>query len=207
MKGYYRLATAQLEQEEYDLATSTIKQGLALDANNTQLLKVLRNIKQAKKMKASTSVSTAAAANGIANGGGAMSNLPHGNKLDTATSRELYDLQVQYNQTSKEYNTVQANLTKIQREYKMQEITHKQLSGDIPANTSKSYYRTVGKVFMKSTHTNILDHLTTSMEDRSKKEIDLKSKLDYLDRRLKSTKTNMDELIGTVSSTATEAKS
>ena len=206
MKGYYRLATAQLEQEEYDLATSTIKQGLALDANNTQLLKVLRNIKQAKKMKASASVSTAATS-GIANGGGAMSNLPHGNKLDTATSRELYDLQVQYNQTSKEYNTVQANLTKIQREYKMQEITHKQLSGDIPANTSKSYYRTVGKVFMKSTHTNILDHLTTSMEDRSKKEIDLKSKLDYLDRRLKSTKTNMDELIGTVSTTTAEAKS
>ena len=206
MKGYYRLATAQLEQEEYDLATSTIKQGLALDANNTQLLKVLRNIKQAKKMKASTNVSTAATS-GIANGGGAMSNLPHGNKLDTATSRELYDLQVQYNQTSKEYNTVQANLTKIQREYKMQEITHKQLSGDTPANTSKSYYRTVGKVFMKSTHTNILDHLTTSMEDRSKKEIDLKSKLDYLDRRLKSTKTNMDELIGTVSTTTAEAKS
>ena len=206
MKGYYRLATAQLEQEEYDLATSTIKQGLALDANNTQLLKVLRNIKQAKKMKASASVSTAATS-GIANGGGAMSNLPHGNKLDTATSRELYDLQVQYNQTSKEYNTVQANLTKIQREYKMQEITHKQLSGDIPANTSKSYYRTVGKVFMKSTHTNILDHLTTSMEDRSKKEIDLKSKLDYLDRRLKSTKTNMDELIGTVSTTTAETKS
>ena len=95
MKGYYRLATAQLEQEEYDLATSTIKQGLALDANNTQLLKVLRNIKQAKKMKASTNVSTATATSGIANGGGAMSNLPHGNKLDTATSRELYDLKVQ----------------------------------------------------------------------------------------------------------------
>jgi len=55
IKGYYRLATAQLEVEEYDQAEATINQGLLLEANNPQLSKILRSIKQKKK------ISTAAA--------------------------------------------------------------------------------------------------------------------------------------------------
>ena len=44
VKGYYRLATAQLALEEYDAAQATIKQGLVMDANNAPLLKLLTTI-------------------------------------------------------------------------------------------------------------------------------------------------------------------
>lgn len=190
MKGYYRLATAQLEQEEYDSAQATIKQGLALDANNSQLLKVLRNIKQAKKAasnKAAAALSNGTKSNGLSNGATPFTN----GKLDLATSRELYDLQVQHAQTTKELNTVQANLTKAQREYKMQQLTHTQLK-DQPEE--KSYYRSIGKIFFKSTRDQVLDHLQQNMEERQKKEGDLKQKMDYLERRIKSQQQNMQEL-------------
>jgi chaperonin cofactor prefoldin len=172
VKGYYRLATAQLELEDYDLARATIKQGLALDANNNQLLKVLRSIKQAKKA-ATTAVYA-----------------PQ-KKLDTATSRELYDLQVQHSQTTREYNTVQANLTKTQREHRMHQVT----LGELEASPSSGgYYRTIGKMFIKSTRDHVLDHLKSNMEDEQKKESDLTQKMEYLERRSKSQEQNMQEL-------------
>ena len=103
MKGYYRLATAQLELKDYDMALATIKQGLSLDANNAQLLKVMRNIKYAKR---------------------AATTVPETNekKLDIATSQELHDLQLQHAETTREYNKVQANLSKLQREHKINQI-------------------------------------------------------------------------------------
>lgn len=172
VKGYYRLATAQLEMEEYDLAQATIKQGLTLDANNNQLLKVLRTIKQARKA-ATTAVYA-----------------PQ-KKLDTAASRELYDLQVQHSQASREYNTVQANLNKTQREHKMNEITLQELEAN---PSSGGYYKSVGKIFMKSTSDRVLDNLKSSMEEQKKKETDLKQKIEYLERRIKSQEQNMQEL-------------
>ena len=173
VKGYYRLAIAQLELEDYDLAQATIKQGLALDANNNQLLKVLRTIKQ-KKKAATTAVYA-----------------PQ-KKLDTATSRELRDLQVQNFQTSKEYNAVQANLGKTQREFKMYKVTLDELE----ANPSTGgYYRSIGKIFMKSTRDRVLEHLKSTMEGEQKKEIDLTQKMEYLERRIKSQEQNMQELV------------
>ena len=172
VKGYYRLATAQLELEEYDLAQATIKQGLAIDANNNPLLKVLKTIKQAKKA-ATTAVY-----------------VPQ-KKLDSGTSRELYDLQVQNSQTTREYNTVQANLNKTKREHQMHEITLDELKA---SPSSGGYYRSVGKTFFKCTRGDVLVYLKSNMENEKKREADLTQKLDYLDRRIKSQQQNMQEL-------------
>jgi hypothetical protein len=45
IKGYYRLATAVSEQQEFNAALATIKQGLAIEPDNAQLQKQLRLIK------------------------------------------------------------------------------------------------------------------------------------------------------------------
>jgi chaperonin cofactor prefoldin len=179
MKGYYRLATAQLESEDYDMAQATIKQGLALDANNSQLLKVLRSIKLAKKAKTS-GVSALASASA------------HQRKVDAASSKELYDLQIQNSQTVGEYQTVQANLTKAQREQKIIRVTLDDLETSLEAN---GYYRSMGKIFVKSTRERVTDHLRSSIQDQSKKESDLSQKMDYLERRIKSQRQNMEELL------------
>mmetsp|Transcript_70111 Transcript_70111/g.106020 ORF Transcript_70111/g.106020 Transcript_70111/m.106020 type:complete len:261 (+) Transcript_70111:127-909(+) len=179
MKGYYRLATAQLELKDYDMAQATIKQGLALDANNSQLLKVLRSIKLAKK-----AATTGASA--VASGSGQQ------RKVDAASSKELYDLQIQNSQTVREYQTVQANLTKAQREQKIKQVTLDELE---TAQQAKGYYRSMGKIFVKSTRERVTDHLRSSIQEHSKKESDLSQKLDYLERRIKSQQQNMEELL------------
>jgi chaperonin cofactor prefoldin len=182
VKGYYRLATAQLELEEYDMAQATIKQGLAIDANNAPLLKLMGVIKKAKKVASQVSTSAASAGNTI--GGN--------NKLDQATTRELYDLEVQHKQTIREYQQVQVNLNYYQKEQRMSDAT----LGELDANPAVgAYYRSVGKIFMKSTREKVMDHLKSNKEESVKKETGLTQKNDYLERRMKSQKQNMRELV------------
>lgn len=172
MKGYYRLATAQLELEDFDMALATIKQGLSLDANNAQLLKVMRNIKQAKR--AATVVATS-----------------NEKPIDSATSQELRDLQIQLAETSREYNKVQANLTKLLREQRMNEITLNELE----KNPSEgSYFRSIGKVFVKHARDDIYGHLKSVMEEQGKNQSDLMQKSDFLERRMQSQQQNVQEL-------------
>ncbi len=182
IKGYYRLATAQLESKDYDAAEATIKQGLGLDANHTQLTKLLRNVKLYRKAAAAPTASSAATA-GNAN-----------RQLDTATTRELYDLQIQYGNTAREYNTVKANLNKAVREEKMYGLTLSEVKEN--PSVSGDYFRSVGKLFLRSSQSDILQHLENNIEGQKKKQQELTGKSEYLEKRLKSQQLNMRELAG-----------
>jgi len=192
VKGYYRLAMAQLESEQYDMAQSTIKQGLAIDTNNAPLLKLMGTIKKAKKA-AATAAAVAAGGTGAGSSSAAGGNAIGGaGKLDQATSRELYDLEVQYKHNIREFQSVQVNLNKYQKEQQMADVT----LGELEANPAVgAYYRSVGKAFLKSTRDGVLDHLKCNNEESAKKENDLTQKLKYLERRLNSQKQNMRELV------------
>lgn len=183
IKGYYRLATAQLESKDYDAAEATIKQGLGLDSNHSQLLKLLRNTKLYKKAAAAASSSSVATTGANAN-----------RQLDTATTRELYDLQVQYSNTAREYNTVKANLNKAAREEKMYGITLSEVKEN--PSISGDYFRSVGKLFMRSSQTDIFKHLETNIQGQKKKQQELNGKSEWLEKRLKSQQMNMKELAG-----------
>lgn len=200
VKGFYRLASAQLELEEFDAAQATIKQGLALDANNAPLLKVLRSTKAKQKAAAS------AASNPKNTALAAPMGAPAGAKFDSATSREFFDLQQQQAQTSRDYNTVAANLNKVVREAKMAQITQEELEKSTTSNeasgSSSSYYKSIGKIFLKQDRTQIMDHLKSSVDECAKKETDLKQKLEYLERRLKSQQQNMQELMAASTASA-----
>lgn len=181
IKGFYRLATAQLESKDYDAAEVTIKQGLSIDSNHAQLLKLLRSTKLYRKAAAAPSSSSVATAGGNVN-----------RQLDTATTRELYDLQVQYGKTAREYNTVKANLTKAAREEKMYGITLSEVKENPSA--SGDYFRCVGKIFMRSSQTDIFEHLESNIQTQQKKQQELTGKSGYLEKRLKSQQMNMKEL-------------
>lgn len=170
-KGYYRLSTAQLEQKEYDLALATVKQGLLLDTENAQLLKLMRNIKNSQR--ASTDVQ------------------PTSKPLDSITSQELRDLQIQHAETSREYGLIQANLNKIQREQKMNKLTLEELKGNPSAG---AHFKSVGKVFLKNTREGALEYLDESIKKQSKSETELSQKLEYLEKRINSQRQNMQEL-------------
>lgn len=175
MKGYYRLATAQLELKDYDMALSTIKQGLSLDSENSQLLKIMRKIKLAQRSENTNTVTE----------------INDGKMLDNATAQEIMDIQRQHAETTKEYNKVQTNLTKMQREQKINQITLDELEKN---PSDGAYYRSAGKVFMRHARDDVFDHLKTAMEDQGKKQSELIQKMEFLERRIQSQQQNMKEL-------------
>lgn len=177
IKGYYRLSTAQIELRQYDGATATIRQGLTLDTNNAQLEKQMRIIKQLQKVEAAKPASAKVSTTG---------------GLDEGASRELQELQQQYGQTNREFGTVQANLNMTQREFKMANLTKTELA-EVPEGTK--CYRSIGKMFMMSTQESVLGHLEKQMNDNTKKEGEMTQKMEYLERRMKSQRQNIEELM------------
>lgn len=194
IKGYYRLAAAQMELKEFDGALATIRQGLALDKDNAQLLKQMRTVKHLKKesQKPAPSLQSGMAGGSITNNNGNTMTTTSGKPLDAATQRELQDLQLQYNQANREFNTVNANLVKTQREFHINELTKGELEV-LPEDSN--CYRSIGKMFLKSDKKGVMENLDKKMEDQKKKETDMTQKLEYLDRRIKSTQKNMEELL------------
>lgn len=194
IKGYYRLANAQSEQNEFDAALATIKQGLAIEPDNPQLLK---QMKQIKAKRASTKrAESAAASNANASVVGGM---PYRANLDSSISKEVNDLQEQLISTTKEYRAVKANMMRAQKEKRSNELTKVELE-KLPPGTDAKMYRGIGKMFMLTSRSDIMSHLDESIEKESKTEADLNAKLDYLERRIKSQQQNIQELTKSASS-------
>lgn len=179
IKGYYRLALAMTEQKDWDKALATIKQGLAVDGNNPQLLKQMQQVKLAKN-KASKKIA-------------APLKVPTGG-MESMASKELQELQAQYVQTSREVSIAHANISMAQREYKSNEITKAELE-KVPDAEESKMYRSVGKMFLLSSRSEVMEYLTKSMENEKKSEDELTLKLDYLERKLQSQKQNIEELV------------
>lgn len=167
------------EQKDWDKALATIKQGLAVDGNNPQLLKQMQQVKLAKN-KASKKIA-------------APLKVPTGG-MESMASKELQELQAQYVQTSREVSIAHANISMAQREYKSNEITKAELE-KVPDAEESKMYRSVGKMFLLSSRSEVMEYLTKSMENEKKSEDELTLKLDYLERKLQSQKQNIEELV------------
>lgn len=178
IKGYYRLVTAQIELQDYDGAMATLRQGLAMDSNNPQLLKQMRVIRQ--KQAAAKKVETPR---------------PTG-PLDDATSQELQDLQQQLAHTNREFQMVQAHLSRTQRAVKTHQVTQSEL--ETVVDTAQCY-RGIGKAFLRSSKADVVDYLNKKVEDGQKMEKELTQKMEYLERRQTSQRQNISELIGSAS--------
>lgn len=183
IKGYYRLAAAQMELKDFDAALATIKQGLAVDKDNAQLLKQQRTVKHLKKEASKPAAAPQSAMNAGIN---------PGKQLDAATLKEYQDLQLHFQQANREFNTLNANLVKTQRECHINELTKTELT-ELPEDSN--CYRSIGKMFLKSSKPGVMENLDKQMEDQKKKESDMTKKLEYLEQKIKSTQKNMEELV------------
>jgi prefoldin subunit 1 len=185
VKGYYRLAAAQVELQDHDGAMATIRQGLAIDANNPQLTKQLRIVQQQKKVALAKSTQLTTASPPALAG-----------QVDAATALELQSLRSQYEQTSRECQAVQASVFKSQREHKMAQLTSQEL--DQLPDTSNCY-RSIGKIFLRSSKGEMVDLLVSRMESEKRNEADMMRKKEYLERQSVSLRQNIEELLTTAS--------
>ena len=192
IKGYYRLANAQIEKHDLDSASSSIKQGLNIDPDNAQLQKLMRSIKlkkqvmKAEKQSDPSKVSLSAAATSAS---------PAGGGVDSSLSKEIMDLQTQLRSTVRDYTNVNADFVKAQKNKRMNEITITELE-ILPKDSDTKMYMSVGKMFMASNRENVFEQLQTEIKDFDKKAGELTQKKEYLERRMKSQQQNILELTG-----------
>ncbi len=189
IKGYYRLAVAQIEKNELDAASSSIKQGLNIDPENTQLLKLMRSIKLKKQVlkaeKQSDAAKIAAAASSGVMGAG-----------DSSLQKEIMDLQNQLKATVRDYSTVNADILKAQKSQRVNEITIRELD-TLPKESDTKMYMGVGKMFMAASREIVHSRLEEEIKDYDKKATELTQKKEYLERRMKSQQQNIFELTST----------
>jgi chaperonin cofactor prefoldin len=185
IKGYYRLVAAQVELGDFEGAQNTVRAGLTLDAANPELTKQLRVIK-AKKAQAE-----AQKAKAQTGGGGVM----RGSRgaVGERDAKEALDLQDNMQSTRREISEVVQYIGKSQREQKMTDLTLVELEG-IPLETPM--YRSVGKMFMISNKKEVLSLMVSGNGKEKKKEKELKSKKDYLEKKFTGQMGNYTELTG-----------
>lgn len=215
LKGYYRLATSQVELKQYDLAAATIRQGLTLDSNNIQLVKLMRTVQKQKAVAKQTQSNTDASSSSAP----FVSQSQDVSSLDPSIVNEIREIQSSYAQAHRELNVVQANLMKTQRELKLNELTRSELLSS--TNTSKTdetkteekleeevkeenhasdpspkYYRSIGKMFvLQKSQNDVIQHLLNRYEQYEKDENEMKSKIQYLQNKMSSYQKNVEELM------------
>ena len=186
-----------MELNQLDNALTTVKKGLSFDIDNSQLLRLQRSIKQKKlnarrdaaasKQQQQQQQSLSKELNKSKDGGR--------NHLSATANKEVFDLQQQYIASSREYNLVKANLNKSQREHKVNSITISELEKLEGKCDSLKMYRGIGKMFMLSDQQSVMKYLKDGMEIEKKKELDMTSKMAYLEKKMNSQKNNIEELI------------
>ncbi|KAG5187176.1 hypothetical protein JKP88DRAFT_267900 [Tribonema minus] len=177
VKGYYRLSAAQLELGEVDKALEAVTEGLKKEPSNADLTRQLRVVKGKK----------AAAASKARQGGGGA---PGG--LDKQTFEEIRELSDQSEVTQRELAEVSANLQGCLRDQRRAQLTKTEVAG---LGGDARLYRSVGKVFMLNSKKEIDTLLDAQATERAKSEEQLKGKKAYLENRLNSQKTNLNELL------------
>jgi tetratricopeptide (TPR) repeat protein len=196
IKGYYRLAGAQMSLKEYDSAIQTIRQGLIMDPNNVQLTKQLRLAQQQKKVIAAKQQSAIVATTSLPPGMPAPPT-PDGIVLDPASAVEYKELQKQYTQLSRDFSTIQADILKSQRESKVADITRTELSTDFSDKESsdRACYRSIGKLFVQTTTRDMIQVLKERQIAEEENIVTHTQKSKYVERQLASIQQNMNEII------------
>lgn len=169
----------------------TIRQGLIIEPNNPQLTKQLRMAQQQKKVVAAKQQSA------LVTTQPQETLLPtnDGIALDPATASEYQELQKQYTQLSRDYSTIQADILRSQRESKVADISCKELSTDFADNTGKACYRSVGKIFVKTTTKDMVQSLKERQITEEENVTKYTQQLQYMERQLSSLQQNMNEII------------
>jgi len=181
IKGYYRLASAQLQMDDLTGATTTCKQGLNVDPGNKQLEKLLRQAKAriATQKKMNASSSSRASSDAVGAGAG-------------ADSSELQDLKAQYRKSASDYNLVQTSIQHTAKTIQVNNITLQELE-TIPVDENRKMYSGLGKAFLMQTKDQVFDGLKAEIKEAEKKMEDMVQKKDYLERRMKSQRQNIIE--------------
>ena len=159
---------------------------MAIDSNNPQLQKQMRQIKAKRDNQRRVENATRTATSAATESAPIRS-------VDPAVVKEVQDLQSQLRTTAKEFRDVQNKIRRAQVAKRTSELTKNQLM-ELPDGSYSNLYRPVGKMFMLASESEIETHLDETIEKEGKNETSLSAKMEYLEKMMKSQQQNIQEL-------------
>ncbi len=93
---------------------------------------------------------------------------------------------------TRDLRQVQGKITSCQRDIRSNQVTRQHIT-NYDENTN--LYRAVGKAFVYSSHNNVQNKLAEEYESLQKTLKDLTDRKEYLERRIVSNKTNMNDIM------------
>ncbi len=171
VKGYLRLATAQMELELLDDAEMTLKAALSLDTKNALVGRLIRQLRDKRKSGTESK--------------------KLGRHLDENQRKELFELQEQTGTYTRDLNGVMARMQAIQREANGVNNSSQQLDG---FSQDTAMYLSVGKAYIRHPHDKVKSVLEGELDHLDKNFKDLKDRKEYLERRIASNKSGIKDL-------------
>jgi len=165
---------------------ATVKKGLNIDPDNSQLRRQLRAIK-AKRADAKRADARRAAIDKKKSAAGPRPE-------QTPLTREIIDLQEQYVTSSREFNTAKAHVAKSRKEQKMHDLTRSELE-KLPVDSDARIYRSVGKMFARSSRPEIIANIEKAISLEETREKELEGKIEYFERKMKTQQQNIQDLL------------
>lgn len=172
VKGYYRLANAQMQSGRYEEAAETLEKGLSIDPNNVELKKLVRIIKAKKAAPKKQE------------------------PLDDATKKEAQELSQQISTKRRELQETKAREQVSVRDVARLKLTLDQVQ-EVADDTQ--LYRAVGKAFLVETKPNVLQLLSTQVQTARDRATALEAHSRSLDREIDSSEADLRALVSKVS--------
>lgn len=177
VKGYYRYGLALTELKRFDDAIDALEKALSIEPANELIQKQLRTTR-AKQ----TSLKVAAAAN---------VKRP-AKQMDENQKKEYMDLREQTSGYARDLRLVQSKLAMNERETRANQVTTTHIKN---SDENVPLYKAVGKAFVLNTRDEIQKKLSDEQELLVRTHKDLEDRRIYLERRIASNQTNLQDLI------------
>jgi tetratricopeptide (TPR) repeat protein len=171
VKGFLRLATAQIELDLLEDAELTLKAALTLDMKNSMVGNLIRKLKDKKKAGSNEK--------------------KMGKHLDEEQRKELATLQEQQGVYSRDLNGVMARMGAIQREAAGVNNSSTQLE---EFSEETPMFLSVGKTYIRHPKSRVKAQLESELDHLDKNFKDLKDRKEYLERRLTSNVAGIKDL-------------
>jgi len=175
------LANAQLDQGNHDDAIKTVREGLKVDSQNTELGKLVRLIKARKEKQR---VNERKRKDGVP--------ILQPGELSQEDRQQLQELQNQYDVMSKEHQTVANKLGMYERDQQRLDLTLKEMT---ELESDRKMFRSVGKMFMSATKEEVTDHLALQKTMAKKKSTELEARKSYLAKKKTSHEVQVKEIL------------
>ena len=172
IKGYLRLASAQMELGLFEDAEVTLRAALTLEPGNDLIPRKI------KELKTKRSIATT------------VSKKPM-KQLSEDQRKELFDLQEQASAYHRDLRGVQNRLLSLDREMRTTQVTGKQIRD---FDQAVPMYKSVGKAYILSDRASIEGSLDKELDLLQKNQQDLTDRRVYLERRISSSTANIRDL-------------